>query len=218
MSDLAKIGRRDLIAGAAATAGLALTGCRSDDAHARATIKTLAEVSRAAGARYVDSNGKPVNVDALVQSLKGQPSTLSFMFAACGDVCPTVGLALNMLSEHAPRLKHVVISVDPAGDFANSTLKDKLEAQGLKTGIGGNTMILYPTADGTTSDIALLNGQPMAQRVQNKLNLIINPNGPEGHSGAVTLFGADGNLRKQVFDVSKIVETLKPEIDASRGR
>ena len=184
----------------------------------QATTRTLADLGKTEGARFLDNHGNEVKIEALAQSLQGKPSTLSFMFAACSDICPTTALALTKLSKEEPSLKHVVVSVNPFGDYFAGTLKLQLAAQGLTTGVGGNTIVLYPTKSQEKPPYCFTKKEDVALDIQKKFGLTVNSGRPSGHSGAVTLFGRNGNLIAQADDNNRIVETLAPELAAIKQR
>lgn len=147
------LGRREFLTGLlAAGASATLPGCEKSEAPPpiperkieHATRTDMIDALRASRAQFIDADGKPVNLNALQATLSGNPSTISFMFSACGDVCPITGTVLQTLSQTKPRMKHVIVSVDPLGDFNNRKLANLMEAQGLKvSGPQANTIILF---------------------------------------------------------------------------
>lgn len=196
------LGRREFLTGLlAAGASATLPGCEKSEAPPpiperkieHATRTDMIDALRASRAQFIDADGKPVNLNALQATLSGNPSTISFMFSACGDVCPITGTVLQTLSQTKPRMKHVIVSVDPLGDFNNRKLANLMEAQGLKvSGPQANTIILFPTSDGRTSPDSLVGGFGKALDVQHTLELWTNGRDVSGHSGVVTLFSASG--------------------------
>lgn len=218
------LSRRHFLAGAAAAATLAVTGCDNPAPQApqqpphgttapmpNAALKNLRDLGNRHHLHFVDSNGQPVNLSGLQASIGNRWSTMSFMFAACGDTCPITGAALANVSRNHPELRHIIISVDPMGDFRNGHLKNLMRLQGLETeGPNRNTFILYPSSDGTASDIALLNGGPTARTLQNELELLTHGDEAQGHNATVTLFDGTGQVRAQVLEGPQtIVQTLE---------
>lgn len=196
------LGRREFLAGLlAAGASATLAGCEKSEAPPpipdkkieQATRTDMIDALRASRAQFIDADGNPVNLNALQATLSGNPSTISFMFSACGDVCPVTGTVLQTLSQTKPRMKHVIVSVDPLSDFNNRKLANLMEAQGLKvSGPQANTIILYPTSEGNASPRSLVGGAGKALDVQHTLELWTNGRDVSGHSGVVTLFSASG--------------------------
>ena len=112
-----------------------------------------------------------------------------------------------------------MISVDPINDFNGHNLDNVLSAQGLRTrGRDANTIILYPSSDGTANDLALLDSN--AASIEHGFNLATKGIKPEGHSGAVTLFDPQGNLVAQSVDgaanISKLLDYLPPPTQKQR--
>lgn len=230
-TDPQNMSRRQFLAAGAAAATVAVTGCdtqtdeprqpphRTDAPMPNAALKNLRDLGNEHNLHFIDSEGKPVSLAGIQASLGNRWSTMSFMFAACGDTCPITGAALATVSHDHPELRHIIISVDPLGDFSNGHLKNLMRAQGLETeGPNRNTFILYPTADGTTNDVALLNGGSTARTVQNELELLTHGNDAQGHNATVTLFDGSGRVRAQVLEGPQtIVETLEANLPA-RGQ
>lgn len=156
--------------------------------------------------RYVDHNGNPVNIGALQSKIGQNYSTLSFRFAACGDVCPITALELSKVSKKYPSIKHVMISTDPAQDFKNGTLKKIIEAQGLVVdGPLSNTMILFPTTDGKEPTLA---NSAYSPQIQENFELILKSKNLTDHSGAVILFNPQGKAVAAEARSTEIAKTL----------
>lgn len=215
------LGRREFLAGLlAAGASATLAGCdKSEPPPAipdrqieQATRTDMIDALRASHAQFIDADGNPVNLNALQATLRGNPSTISFIFAGCADVCPVTGTVLETLSQTKPRMKHVIVSVSPLSDFNNRQLANLMEAQGLKvSGPQANTIILYPTSEGNASARSLVGGMGKALDVQHTLELWTNGRDESGHSGVVTLFGASGAQLVQATnnrDAGPMVEQL----------
>jgi cytochrome oxidase Cu insertion factor (SCO1/SenC/PrrC family) len=159
-----------------------------------------------------------VNLSGLKAKLSGSPSTMSFMFAACGDVCPTTASVLHSVSKARPDLRHVIVSLSPIDDFTGKKLESIVNAQGLKTsGAHANTIILYPTSDGSTTPRALMEGNKAGFDVQHKLELWTQGRDVSGHSGVITLFDANGKQLVQAMnnrDSTPMVKTLTQALAA----
>lgn len=219
------INRREFLAGAAGATALAVSGCgpqdqAQDNAPMRnAALKTLRDLGNVRDITFVDSEGNPVNLAGLQSQIGNNHSTLSFMFAACGDTCPITGAALSAVSRNHPNLKHVIVSVDPAGDFKNKRLHDLMALQGLKTsGPDRNTFILYPTVNGKTDDRSLFDGGRNAYQIQNAFELVTHGKEREYHNATVTLFDPRGKMVAQVLEGPQtIVQTLEASLGA-RGQ
>lgn len=228
------LARRTLLAGGAAAVALAITGCnsqqppqqpphRTDAPMPNAALKNLRDLGNKHNLHFVDSDGNQISLNGLQSSIGNRWSTMSFMFAACGDTCPTTGAALASVSRDHPELRHIIISVDPLGDFNNGNMRNIMKAQGLITeGPNRNAFILYPSSDGTASDTALLNGGQGAVTLQHELQLITHGNTPQKHNAAITLFDGEGSVRAQVLegqrdDIVRVLgQSLPPRNGASR--
>lgn len=168
------------------TGGLAalasLTGCdtkfpRSKFSGPHETLVKLAK----SGLQFVDGEGQPVDFKSLDRSLDGEPSTVSFMFAACPVVCPTTAMTLQKFSKKSPQVQHIVIAINPPDDFLPSEsagdkktkLAARLESFGLKTqGPDKNTTVIYPVGTGSTMEARLDRGLEAGQKASDVLNLI----------------------------------------------
>ena len=232
--DQPNLNRRALITGGAAAIALAVTGCnsseqasaqphRTDAPMPNAALKNLRDLGNRHNLHFVDSDGKRVSLNGLQSSIGNRWSTMSFMFAACGDTCPTTGAALASVSRDHPELRHIIISVQPADDFNNGTMRNIMNAQGLVTeGPNRNTFILYPSADGTAENLALREGTWGALELQHELQLMTHGNTAQNHNAAITLFDEKGSVRTQVLegqrdDIVRVLgQSLPPRNGASR--
>lgn len=150
--------RRAAMLGAGATAVLA-SSCSAPEVPT--TMSEPLHAAREAGLVFTDAAGNVIDVNALQRRLNGNPSTVSFLFGQCGDICPLTGIALGHVSQRYPNLHNVVISVQP--QFDKSSLESFLSAgfmrrwddtspveyTGLRTqdeafGRRANTTVLYP--------------------------------------------------------------------------
>lgn len=219
--------RRDILAGLSATA---LAGCGKsqpkpvvydDSPMPAAALKTLRDLGNQKQVQFIDSDGNPVNLAGLQSQIGQRYTTLSFMFAACGDTCPITASALSTVSADHPGLRHVVVSVDPLGDFTNKHLHDLLQAQGLNVdGPNRNTFILYPTVDGTGKEVSLLEGKLRSADLQHEFELMTHGNDPTKHNATVTLFGPRGDMLAQVLEgpeaIVQHLESHLPQKDNQR--
>ena len=189
-------------------------------------LKTL-ETATSKGTTLVDVEGNPVNLAALTERMKGRPSTISFMFAACPSVCPRTTQALKAMSEKNDSSLHVVISVMPKDDFYgrsytngshSMSLPETLNKRGLRTGPGGNTIVLFPVGKGNTLEERLQHGD--GWEFQHQLELITRGKAPEGHSAAVTLYEPSGRYRDYYVGdtVDELVDNLLPNVTKGRAK
>lgn len=223
-SDQKTMNRRTFLGAGSAAAAFTLAGCgepstqepphRTDAPMPNAALKNLRDLGNTHNLHFIDSDGNPISLNGLQSSIGNRWSTMSFMFAACGDTCPITGAALGSVSRDHPELRHIIISVDPHGDFPNHRLRDLMKLQGLNVdGPNRNTFILYPTSDGTANSNALWDGGQTARIVQNELELMTHGNEAQGHNATVTLFDPQGQVRAQVLEgPGTIVQTLEQNL------
>lgn len=216
-TDLRDLNRREaiqsLLGGAVAASVLA-----GQSACATKPPTDTLDLLAAGGARYIDENGAEIHIPPLLMKLRGNATTLSFMFGDCGDICPITGHQLDHLSQQSPGLKHIVVSTKPASDLSTGLLKQRLAEQGLTFGAGGNTTILYPTIDGTATPLTLMNSEELAADIQHRFDLITLGNKAEGHSGTVRLYDGEGKLLETATHSGEIVSKFSEQLDKQRQR
>lgn len=148
-----------------------------------------------------DSNGNPVpdeNVNHFKDiegALGKQPFTLSFITSLCTApvddemLCDKMGRALAAISTKTPAMKHVVISVVPEGDYHGGLWKS-LQNKGLNP---ENTIVLFPTRDGTVKGFPSSSDGSLLAALQNKLELSNDTNkNPFFHNSAISYYDAFG--------------------------
>lgn len=87
--------------------------------HAGATAfegGTISPVRRAPALRLADIDGRLVDIG----DMRGAPVLVTFVYAACPDVCPLIMSSLRQVSrdggEAGRRMRVIAVSVDPEGD------------------------------------------------------------------------------------------------------
>lgn len=208
------ITRRTLLVGGGAS--LAMASCAPQADH------PLTESLRDSGLTFLDGQGNPVNIAGLQARLNGNPYTVSFQFASCGDICPITGAALGKIAEDPDyaKVKHVVISSMPmmditGGEYGTTALESMLfqrSGDSLRTsGPNANTIVLYPSINGNVNDGALF--EAVRDLQQRSFDLPTGADPMIGHTGTLLVYDGSGNRAGQVDNPGNIPAQLPPILD-----
>ncbi len=122
--------------------GVASRGDGGADRFVAAEIRPSREAPATRGTGF---DGRPVVVPT-----SGRPALVSFLFADCPDVCPTIAAtiasALDAIGPDAEQLDVVAISVDPVGDtpVAVGDFLERFRLRGRMSYITGTRAELMP--------------------------------------------------------------------------
>lgn len=137
--------------------------------------------------RLMEQDGTDVSLPALEQWMGSNYSTVSFMFNGCSTTCPRVTHELVDLSKRDPRVKHLVISVNPIND--KNGLKAFLEANGLTE---ANTRVLFPIGPQEEYMQKMSNGMEVAAQIQQQMGLLTSGSNYAMHNPVVTVYTPQG--------------------------
>lgn len=159
---------------------------------------------------FTDSNGQPLNVNALKTKLQNQYTTVTFGFSRCEGMCePTNKNLAEFAKRNKGDISHIIISTDPR-DSASQADRDKFIATCASQGMDTSRLtILYPV------------NREQQESMQTEFSGKAAPKKGPGHIPEAFLHTPSGNLLSNVqgnLPLEYVLEAFESDIVPIRGR
>lgn len=151
------------------------------------------------GWKFVDKDGRDVNLATVEKWVGKSNSTLSFMLALCGrNVCPLIAANLEKLKTVDQAVKNIVVSTSPRSDYLGGTLQNIISTHHLED----NTYVLFPVGKETTAANDLITrldkGAAEVGDIQHGLGFMTDIKDASSHDPSITLYDKSGKKFKEV--------------------